>query len=102
MSSFIYNSESDHWNLAPAYDLTYPLDALKNYKRVSRALSINGKRINITRNDVLEIAKLFTMSNANTIVDEVIFATQQFRKIAVTHDIPTKVIDKIESQFIVI
>ena len=29
--SFIYDIERDGWNLAPAYDLTYPLDALKNY-----------------------------------------------------------------------
>src|SRR5699024_2328167 len=35
--SFIFNASENKWNLAPAYDLTYPLDALKNYLRVTRA-----------------------------------------------------------------
>jgi len=65
--SFIYNKEKDRWNLAPAYDLTYPLDALKNYTRISRALSINGKRNGITRKDLLEIADQFTIKNPKAI-----------------------------------
>jgi len=43
--SFIYDDQKDKWNLAPAYDITYPLDALLNYTRVTRALSINGKEL---------------------------------------------------------
>ncbi|WP_312763657.1 type II toxin-antitoxin system HipA family toxin, partial [Epilithonimonas sp.] len=64
--SFIYNKEKDRWNLAPAYDLTYPLDALKNYTRVSRAMSVNGKRTDITRDDLLMIADQFTIKNPNS------------------------------------
>ncbi|MHC5201556.1 HipA domain-containing protein [Myroides sp. LJL119] len=47
--SFIYDDQKDKWNLTPAYDLTYPLDALMNYTRVARAMAINGKRTNINR-----------------------------------------------------
>ena len=97
--SFIYVTEKDRWNLAPAYDLTYPLDALMNYTKVSRAFSINGKRNNITRTDLLEIADQFTIKNPNGIIEEVLEATKLFRIFAEEHKIPKKVIDKIESEF---
>jgi serine/threonine-protein kinase HipA len=97
--SFIYDEEKDKWNLAPAYDLTYPLDALLNYTRVARALSVNGKRNNITKEDVLIIANLFTVKNPNGIINEVVVATKTFRSLAEQFKIPLKVIDKIESEF---
>lgn len=98
--SFIYDTEKDRWNLAPAYDLTYPLDALKNYLRTSRAMSINGKRTEINRADLLKIADLFTIKDANGIIDEVVQSTNQFRILCQEQDIPEKVVDKIESEFI--
>ena len=98
--SFIYDTEKDRWNLAPAYDLTYPLDALKNYLRISRAMSINGKRTEINRADLLKIADLFTIKDANGIIDEVVQSTKQFRILCQEQNIPEKVVDKIESEFI--
>jgi len=98
--SFIYDTEKDRWNLAPAYDLTYPLDALKNYLRISRAMSINGKRTEINRTDLLKIADLFTIKDANGIIDEVVQSTNQFRILCQKQNIPEKVIDKIESEFL--
>lgn len=97
--SFIYNIENDKWNLAPAYNITYPLDALMNYTRVARALSVNGKRNNITKVDVLEIANLFTVKNPTGIISEVVEVTNAFRNLAEQNKIPLKVIDKIESEF---
>ncbi|MBQ0151597.1 MAG: type II toxin-antitoxin system HipA family toxin [Chryseobacterium sp.] len=98
--SFIYNKEKDHWNLAPAYDLTYPLDAFINYTRVARALSINGKRNQITKEDLLKIADQFTIKNPKGIIAEVVEATKLFRKLGEEHQIPAKAIDKIESDFL--
>lgn len=98
--SFIYDIDKDRWNLAPAYDLTYPLDVLKNYLRVSRAMSINGKRTDINRNDLLKIADLFTIKDANGIIDEVVNSTNQFRILCQEQNIPDKVITKIESEFL--
>ena len=59
--SFIYDDEKDKWNLTPAYDLTYPLDALMNYTRVSRAMAINNKRADINRQDVLDLAERYSI-----------------------------------------
>ncbi|MBU4539232.1 MAG: type II toxin-antitoxin system HipA family toxin [Weeksellaceae bacterium] len=100
--SFIYNREKDRWNLAPAYDLTYPLDALKHYTRVSRALSVNGKRNGITRDDLLIIADQFTVKNPNAVIDETVSATGMFSVIAQEQHIPVKVIDNIASKFAVL
>lgn len=100
--SFIYNREKDRWNLAPAYDLTYPLDALKNYTRVSRALSVNGKRNGITREDLLIIADQFTVKNPNAVIDETVSATGMFSVIAQEQHIPVKVIENIASKFAVL
>ena len=97
--SFIYNDEKDKWNLAPAYDVTYPLDALLNYTRVTRALAVNGKRTNITKDDLLVLAKQFTIKNPMGIVDEVIEATKQFEVLAVQQALPSRVIEKIKSEF---
>ncbi|OWK73097.1 phosphatidylinositol kinase [Flavobacteriaceae bacterium JJC] len=99
--SFIYNSAKDRWNLAPAYDLTYPLDALKNYTRVSRALSVNGKRNDINRKDLLMIADQFTVKNPNAVIDKIVSATAQFRVFAQEQQIPVKVIENIEARFAV-
>lgn len=98
--SFIYNKEKDHWNLAPAYDLTYPLDALKNYTRVSRAMSVNGKRTDITRDDLLKIADQFTIKTPNSVIDNVLSATELFKPLCEKQNIPNKVIEKIQSEFI--
>ena len=97
--SFIYDPEKDRWNLAPAYDLTYPLDALRNYTRISRALSINGKRANIKKEDLLFIADQFTIKDANGIINEVMEATKKFGLHSREQKIPEKVIEKIESAF---
>ncbi len=97
--SFIYNDEKDKWNLAPAYDITYPLDALLNYTRVTRALSINGKRTNIGKEDILALAKQFTVKNPLGILDDILEATKQFERLATQQVLPPKVIEKIKSEF---
>lgn len=97
--SFIYNDEKNKWNLAPAYDITYPLDALLNYTRVTRALAVNGKRTNITKDDLLVLAKQFSIKNPMGIVNEVIEASKQFEFLAVQQALPLKVIEKIKSEF---
>lgn len=100
--SFIYNHQKDRWNLAPAYDLTYPLDALKNYTRVSRAMSVNGKRTGIVRNDILGVADQFTIKNPNSVIETVLSVTELFGSLSENQNIPSKVIEKIRSEFLMI
>ena len=97
--SFIYDDQKDKWNLAPAYDLTYPLDALMNYTRVARAMAINGKRTDINRQDVLEIAERYSIKNAKGIINEVVKATEDFKDLCEEQNLPEKVIQKIYAEF---
>lgn len=97
--SFIYDDKNEKWNLAPAYDLTYPLDALMNYTRVTRAMAINGKRVNITIEDFLELANRYSIKNGKGIIKEVEEATVNFKSLCEKHNLPDKVIQKIYSEF---
>lgn len=100
--SFIYNNLEDRWNLAPAYDLTYPLDALLNYTRVSRAMSVNGKRADITREDLMLIAEEFSIKEADKTIEQVNNATALFSLYSAKLQIPNKVIDVINKAFIIL
>lgn len=100
--SFIYNNLEDRWNLAPAYDLTYPLDALLNYTRVSRAMSVNGKRADITREDLMLIAEEFSIKEADKTIEQVNNATALFSLYSAKLQIPNKVIDLINKAFIIL
>ncbi|MDM1346466.1 type II toxin-antitoxin system HipA family toxin [Myroides marinus] len=100
--SFIYNNLEDRWNLAPAYDLTYPLDALLNYTRVSRAMSVNGKRTDITREDLMLIAEEFSIKEADKTIEQVNNATALFSLYSAKLQIPNKVIDLINKAFIIL
>src|SRR5699024_5666548 len=98
--SFIFNASENKWNLAPAYDLTYPLDALKNYLRVTRACAINGKRTEITLSDILSVAETYSIKNPKGIIQEVNRTAKKFRTQAQQQNLPDKVIDRIEKYFL--
>jgi serine/threonine-protein kinase HipA len=69
--SFIYDEIYDQWALSPAYDVTYSLNPFMNYKKVSRALSINNKRMNIELVDLLQIADKYTIKNPKSIIEKI-------------------------------
>lgn len=97
--SFIYNRESDSWNLAPAYDLTYPLDVNFNYNHISRALSINNKRSTIVLEDVMSIAENFAIKNPRGIIAEVQGASSFWDQSAMELEIPERVRDGVKKEF---
>ena len=97
--SFIYNDETDKWNLAPAYDLTYPLNVDFVFNKVSRALSINGKRDNIQLKDLLDLAEEFSVKDPKGIIEIVQEQIPKWVVIAEELDIPDYVIEKISLDF---
>lgn len=98
--SFIYNKESNRWNLAPAYDLTYALNPLITFKTTSRALSINGKRTEITMKDILIIAEEFAIKNPKGIVAEVQALVPRWMEIAGDLEVPSTILHKIHNDLI--
>jgi serine/threonine-protein kinase HipA len=97
--SFIYNKESNSWNLGPAYDLTYALDPLFTFKTTSRALSINGKRTAILIKDVLAIAEEFSIKNPKGITEDVQALIPRWAEIASELEINETIINAIQSDF---
>ena len=96
--SFIYNKESNNWNLSPAYDLTYALNPLITFKTTSRALSINGKRTAINVKDLLLIADEFSIKNPMGIIGEVQALIPRWVEIANQFDVPENVILSIQKE----
>ena len=98
--SFIYNEVEDKWNISPAYDLTYSLNPLMNYTRTSRALSVNGKRVDLSLKDVLTIAEKFTIKNAKNVILELQDAIDFWNIQASELEIPTNIIQSINKDFV--
>lgn len=96
--SFIYNKESDSWNLAPAYDLTYALNPLFTFKTTFRALSINGKRTEITAKDLLTIAEEFVIKNPKGIIEDVQALIPRWSALATELEIPENIIKAIQKE----
>jgi serine/threonine-protein kinase HipA len=68
------------WRLSPAYDITYSKGLAKQH-----LTTIGGKATDITRDDILKIAKNFSikLSIANKIIDDSINVVKTFEKRAI-------------------
>lgn len=100
--SFIYNSKSNQWNLAPAYDVTYALNPLINYTQISRALSINGKRIDIVWKDIEVFADNYTIKNPKQLVLDVQAGIDFCALKMKEYNIPTTIIHRIVNDFVIL
>ena len=67
--SFILKKD-DYWRLAPAYDLCYSYNP-ENHWVSKQTLSVNGKRLNISKDDFMIIAKDNGIKKGKKIVDEI-------------------------------
>jgi len=67
--SFILKKDQD-WRLAPAYDLCYSFDP-NNHWVNKQTLSVNGKRLNITKADLMTIANDNNIKKGEQIIQEV-------------------------------
>lgn len=67
--SFILK-KNESWRLAPAYDLCFSFDP-SNHWVSQQTLSVNGKRTEIDRNDLLLVAKDNNIKKGEKIIDEI-------------------------------
>jgi len=67
--TFIMNSDGS-WRLAPAYDVCHAYRPGSEWVSF-HSLSINGKRDNITTDDMLRVAEQINCRNPQGIIDEV-------------------------------
>lgn len=76
--AFLMNEKSE-WQLSPAYDLTYAYDP-KNKWMKSHQMSINGKRDDIQRKDILDLAKKMNIKHPEDIIEQVLSALSKWKK----------------------
>ena len=62
--------KEQEWELTPAYDVCFAYRPDSNWVS-QHNLSINGKRDNITRDDLMAVAKSMNVKKANTIINEI-------------------------------
>ena len=67
--SFILK-KGEAWRLAPAYDLCFSFDAGNHWVN-KQTLSVNGKRLGITKADLMTIAKDNNIKKGETIVNDI-------------------------------
>ena len=67
--SFILK-KGENWLLAPAYDLCFSFDATNHWVN-KQTLSVNGKRLAITKADLMTIAKDNNIKKGEKIIDEI-------------------------------
>ncbi len=69
--NFSFRMKKDRkWELSPAYDVCYSYDP-NNVWVSQHALSINGKRKNFTREDLLTVAKANNIKKGDIIIDKI-------------------------------
>lgn len=80
--NFAFRLKKDaQWELAPAYDVCHAYKP--NHQWVSQhALSVNGKRKGISKNDLLLVGKSISCRHAATIIDEIEATVLHWKKFA--------------------
>lgn len=87
------------WHITPAYDLTFSCFNPRNKFDPAHYLSLNGKTMNLNKDDLLAFGRINNIKNPNRIIAECVDAVMQFRDIAGKYDVPLEWIDKVERHF---
>lgn len=88
--------EGGVWELAPAYDISWSFNPSSRWVS-QHALSINGKRKNITENDMLSIATSIRVKNGKGIINQIHDIVNKWPSYAKRTGVPSKKIDEIKS-----
>lgn len=92
-TSFLMDPQGE-WHLSPAYDITFAYDP-KNVWLKQHQMSINGKRLDITRADLLAVAKEMNIKKAEAIIDEVVAGVKTWKKCAKKAEVDGKQVEAI-------
>lgn len=97
--NFAFRLKKDQaWELAPAYDVCHAYRPGSEWVS-QHALSINNKRKDITRKDLLTIGELIASKKAAVIIDEINDTVAQWNTFAKVVDVDTKLRNSIAKTF---
>ena len=91
--SFLMN-RSGKWALSPAYDVSWAYNPQGNWTS-KHLMSINNKWDEITRADLIAVAKNMNIKRPELIIEQVIDAVNLWYKFAKEYDIPNDTIEQI-------
>ena len=91
--SFLMN-RSGKWALSPAYDVSWAYNPQGNWTS-KHQMSINNKWDEITRTDLIAVAKNMNIKRPELIIEQVIDAVNLWYKFAKEYDIPNDTIEQI-------
>ena len=73
--------EGGHWQLAPAYDITFAMDPANRWMK-SHQMGVGGKFEGITRQDLMDVASRFSIPGAAAAIDAVNAALGHWPRLA--------------------
>ena len=88
--------KNGQWSLSPAYDLSWAYNP-KGAWTSKHQMSINNKWDDISRNDLLSVAKSVNIKQANLIINKVIEAVSMWPRWAKEYGIPSQSITAIQN-----
>ena len=91
--------KSGQWRLSPAYDVCHAYRPGSDWVS-QHALSINGKRKKITREDLLSIGRSMNIKNANSIINDVMNVCSNWKTFANEVQVDEKLREAIETTFV--
>jgi serine/threonine-protein kinase HipA len=98
--AFVMN-ENGEWKLSPAYDVCHAYRPASTWVS-QHALSINGKRKNITKNDLLEVAKLMGLKKASKIITQISGVVNKWEDYADVEKVSKKLRDGIRNTLVIL
>jgi serine/threonine-protein kinase HipA len=91
--------ENGKWALSPAYDVTYAYDPTNKWME-DHQLSINGKRKDIERSDMVTLAKKMNIKKPDEIIEKIISKVMNWSKYADRAKVSAKQVKAIEKTFL--
>lgn len=91
--------EDGKWRLSPAYDMGYAYNP-KGGWTATHQMSVNGKFDEITRTDLLELAKQNSIKNASSIIDEICETASQWPELAKDCGVPSTLTNTIATNML--
>lgn len=91
--------QSGEWSLSPAFDVCYAYRPSSSWVS-QHCLSVNGKRKNIEKADLLEVARKMNIKNANEIIDQIDQVISRWKDYANDQKVDPELRDAIQSTFV--
>uniref|UniRef100_UPI00404831A4 type II toxin-antitoxin system HipA family toxin n=1 Tax=Algoriphagus sp. TaxID=1872435 RepID=UPI00404831A4 len=91
--------QSGEWSLSPAFDVCYAYRPSSSWVS-QHCLSVNGKRKNIEKTDLLEVARKMNIKNANEIIDQIDQVISRWKHYANDQKVDPELRDTIQGTFV--